>query len=82
MVEMTTKTKQQDTIEILVDGKWTEVSRQDQATDFARWMDLRDWEMELFSNWYAKHPEHWTPVNRVQPMSGVGEAFNAWLRRP
>ena len=79
---MTTKTKQQDTIEILVDGQWTAVSREDQAIDFARWMDLRDWEMELFSIWYAKHREHWKPVNRVQPMDGVGKAFNAWLRRP
>lgn len=70
------------TTEILRNGKWETVPRALEANHYAYRMDFDWWVVDQFSEWYAKHSEYWTEVNRVDPDAGIRVAYNAWLRRP
>lgn len=78
---MTTTAKRQ-TVTNIIDGLWVEITRREEAIEFGWLQDLRDWEREQFADWYAKHREHWDVPNQYKPFDHVGNAYNAWLRRP
>ena len=46
------------------------------------YLDREEWETEQFSQWYAKKEGYWTGPDRLLPLTGISNAFRAWLRRP
>jgi hypothetical protein len=79
---MTTATKANVTA--LIDGEWVEVSRREEAEEFALLQNLLDYERELFPAWYAKQRNYWSSPQShpANPFKHVGAAYYAWLRRP